>query len=226
MIQYQKVNNINLAYSKHNDGKKTLILLHGNGESGKIFLPLIDNIDFEGTIYAIDTRGHGNSSFALPYSILQFADDLYEFIKIKKLNNVSILGYSDGANIAMVFASKYNFPLEKLVLISGNIYKNGLKKSFLRIISFMYYALLPFSFIKKISHKKTNITLMLNDIGITIDDLTNINCPTTIFCAKNDLIYQEHTDLIAKNIQSSQLIKLEDCTHFNILNKKEILDSI
>lgn len=224
MIQYQEVNNVKLAYSKYREGQKTLILLHGNGESGKIFLPLIKNLNFAGTIYAIDTRGHGNSCFAQPYSILQFADDLFEFIRLKKLTNVSILGYSDGANIAMAFASKYDFPLEKLVLISGNIYKNGLKISFLRFLCVSYYALLPFNFIKKIAHIRANFNLMLNDIGITFNDLNNIKCPTIVICAEKDLIKKEHTVLIAKNIQSSSLLELEDCTHFDILNKKEILN--
>ena len=75
---------IQLHYVEKGQGMP-LILLHGNGEDGGYFKHQIDHFSGAYRVIAIDTRGHGQSprGFA-PFTIRQFAEDLYNFMEEKK----------------------------------------------------------------------------------------------------------------------------------------------
>ena len=55
------VNDISLHYELYGQGSP-IILLHGNREDNSIFDKLIEKLKENYTVYAIDSRCHGNSS--------------------------------------------------------------------------------------------------------------------------------------------------------------------
>ena len=75
-----KTRNVELYYEKTGEGEP-LILLHGNGESHEIFNEAIEVLKRKFTVYAIDTRGHGQSSPVLEIHYDDIAHDVYRFIK-------------------------------------------------------------------------------------------------------------------------------------------------
>ena len=82
-----------------------LLLLHGNGEDLTFFNKQIKAFSAQYQVYAIDTRGHGKSPRGEgTFSIRRFAEDLYDFMQWQGIEKAHILGFSDGANIAMYFA--------------------------------------------------------------------------------------------------------------------------
>ena len=84
-----------------------LILLHGNGESCDYFSGQIDVFARYFHVYALDTRGHGQTPRGTaPFTIRQFADDLLAFMDAQVIDRAHLLGFSDGGNIAMIFALK------------------------------------------------------------------------------------------------------------------------
>lgn len=79
-------------------------------------------------VIAVDTRGHGrstNTQSQLTFPLL--AEDLAGIIQQEHLTKINLLGFSDGANIAMVFTHLYPDFVNKLVLNSGNVTMSGLK---------------------------------------------------------------------------------------------------
>ena len=85
-----------------------LILLHGNGESNAYFKNQIAAFGEHFRTIALDTRGHGDSPRgAAPFTLEQFAEDLHSFMEEKDIRRAHILGFSDGANIALLFALRY-----------------------------------------------------------------------------------------------------------------------
>ena len=192
---------IKLAYVEKGCGKP-LILIHGNGEDHKIFKAQIAEFSQYYHVYAVDTRGHGASPRGCkPFTITQFADDLADFMVDKGIEKAHVFGFSDGANIAMVFAVKYPEKVDKLILNSGNFTVDGLRDYFLipcRLINKAYA--------KKGRNDKTEmLDLMLNDLDIGTDDLKKITAPTLVIAGTRDLIKVSHTRLIADCIQGSQL---------------------
>ena len=73
-------------------------------------------------VYAVDTRGHGKTPRGIePFTIRQFAEDLLGFMDEYQIEKAHILGFSDGANIAMIFAIRYPERVDRLILNGGNL---------------------------------------------------------------------------------------------------------
>ena len=101
---------------------EALLLLHGNGEDSSYFSAQIETFSREFHVFAVDTRGHGKTPRGnAPFSIRQFADDLACFMDEHEIGKAHILGFSDGANIAMCFALKYPDKVLSLILNGGNL---------------------------------------------------------------------------------------------------------
>ena len=81
-------------------------------------------------VIVVDTRGHGQSPRGTaPFTIAQFADDLKDFMDELDISKAVILGFSDGANIAMKFVLKYPERVKALILNGGNLNPKGVKLS-------------------------------------------------------------------------------------------------
>ena len=94
-----------------------IILLHGNGESCEYFSGQIDAFARYFHVYAIDTRGHGKTPRGdRPFTIRQFADDLLGFMDDRHIEKTHLLGFSDGGNIAMIFAMRHPDRVNRLIL--------------------------------------------------------------------------------------------------------------
>ncbi|WP_304409241.1 alpha/beta fold hydrolase, partial [Faecalibaculum rodentium] len=105
-----------LAYEEAGSGIP-LILLHGNGEDRSYFRHQIKDLQDIRHVYALDTRGHGQSPRGTaPFNLDQFARDLEEFMDQNGIKQADLLGFSDGANIALLFALKHPDRVTKLIL--------------------------------------------------------------------------------------------------------------
>jgi hypothetical protein len=62
--------------------------------------------------------------------------------------------------------------------------------------------------------------LMLNDIGITDDELKSIRANVYLLYAENDMIKEEHILQISQLIAGCRVKKIRGCNHFNIYRKE------
>ena len=197
-----------------------LILLHGNGESSEYFKGQINVFARRYHVYAIDTRGHGKTPRGdKPFTIRQFADDLLCFMNSHQIEKAHLLGFSDGGNIAMVFAMKYPDRVDQLILNGANLNPDGVKRSAQIPIEIGYRIAEKFS--EKSDSARQNaemLGLMVNDPDIKPEELSAIRAKTLVIAGTNDMILEAHTRLIAENIPDSQLVFIKG-NHF-IANKK------
>ena len=188
-----------------------LILLHGNGESSGYFEHQTEFFSDRYRVIAVDTRGHGQSPRGTAdFTITQFAEDLHDLLDELSIERADILGFSDGANIALTFAMKYPEYVKKLVLNGGNLFPSGMKASVYFPILIGYYLTKPFP--KKRSDHEL-LSLMVNEPNIDPKVLHSLNIPTLVIAGKHDMIKEKHTQLIAESIPSAQLRIIEG-THF------------
>ena len=188
-----------------------LILLHGNGESGEIFSHQIEAFASVRHVYAPDTRGHGRTPRGdRPFTIRQFADDLRGFLDLHGISKADLLGFSDGANIAMIFALKYPERVERLILDGGNLNPRGVKKSAQVPIEIAY------RFVKLLAKQDPQararaemLGLMVNDPNIPPEALASVCARTLVMAGTDDLILREHTEQIAKSIPGAKLVFIE-----------------
>lgn len=201
---------IHLHCTKKGKGK-TLILLHGNNENSTYFTPQTDYFSKKYTVYAVDTRGHGSTPRGeAPFTIGQFAEDLKVFMDKRKIEHADILGFSDGANIALTFALRYPRYISKLILAGANLYPAGIKKGFLMTDKIEYFfACLDAPFSKKARKRKEMLALMIKQPNISPDALAMLDMPVLVTAGTKDMIKKEHTELIAAHIKNCKLILFE-----------------
>jgi pimeloyl-ACP methyl ester carboxylesterase len=196
-----------------------LILLHGNGEDCSYFEHQIEPFAQHFRVIAIDTRGHGQTPRGdAPFTIRQFAEDLLAFMNQRGIAKAHILGFSDGGNIAMVFALAHPERAEKLILNGANLDASGVKRKIQIPIEIGYRIARLFA--KRSAKAKQNaemLGLMVNDPNVTPDELSQIQSPTLVIAGNNDMIKDSHTRLIARSIPNAQLAIIPG-THF-IANK-------
>ena len=143
------------------------------------------------------------------FSIKRFADDLYGFMTEHGIEKAHILGFSDGGNIAITFALKHTEMIEKLIVDGANLYPAGVKRRIQRPIELGYYAVKLFAaFSSNAKAKAEMLSLMVNEPNIAPSELKNLNMPVLVMAGTDDMIRQEHTELIAASIPGAKLVIL------------------
>ena len=184
-----------------------LILLHGNGEDCAYFARQMDSFSEHFHVIALDTRGHGQTPRGeAPFTIRQFAEDLLAFMDQHNIEKAHLLGFSDGGNIAMVFALAHPERVDKLILNGANLDACGVKRK-IQIPIEIGYRIAKF-FAKKSPKAKKNaemLGLMVNDPNVKTEELSLIQSKTLVIAGDNDMIKDKHTRLIAKSIPNAEL---------------------
>lgn len=184
-----------------------LILLHGNGEDHSYFVHQIAYFSKSYRVIALDTRGHGKTPRGnAPFSIQQFAKDLYYFMEEHAINRANLLGFSDGGNIALAFALEHPEKILRLILNGANLNPKGVKPSVQIPIVLGYHTALLLA--KKSPKAKRNaelLGLMVNEPNIAPCQLKQITAKTLVIAGTRDMIKEKHTRQIFEHLPNAQL---------------------
>ena len=210
-----------LFYVEQGSGEP-LILLHGNGEDHTYFEHQIRFFSSQYRVIALDTRGHGKSPRGdrrVPFTISQFAEDLCEFMNAHGIPRAHILGFSDGANIALTFALKYPQKVKKMILNGANLDPSGVKAHVQFPIVLGYRVASLFARKKPGALQNAEmLRLMVEEPNIKPEQLSRLTMPTLVIAGTQDMIKTKHTQLISDSLPHAELVLL-DGDHF-IANRK------
>ncbi len=191
-----------LSYTEKGCGRP-LILLHGNGSSSRYFKKQIEYFSAKFRVIAVDTRGHGKSPRGGgPFTMERFADDLKDFMDELKIKKADLLGFSDGANIALIFSMRWPEMVSHLVICGANLNPCGL-----RMLPVLFFKL-RYHMAKKIcrDRKKAELAdLAANQPHIDKNALHVLKMPVLVLAGTFDIVRGSHTKLIAEAIPGSQL---------------------
>jgi len=123
-----------LAYSEYGNPKhKTLLFIHGFGESSKTWRFLIPRLSKEYHLILVDLKGFGDSPKIEDdgYSVYDQAQAVAHFIEQKGLKELTVVGRSFGGGVSLVLAlmqedGLMKKSLERMVLINSMAYKQYL----------------------------------------------------------------------------------------------------
>lgn len=205
---------IQLHFEEQGSGP-VLILLHGNSEDHRYFSHQVDHFARTMRVIALDTRGHGESPHGEePLSIAGFADDLHAFMEEQGIEHATLLGFSDGANIAMSFALEHPEMVDALILNGGNLYFKGLKtKVRMSIIVSHWFASFGSNKSQSAAERRELLELMLFEPNFTPEMLQKLTMPTLVVAGTDDMVQDEHTRLISQSIPHARL-EILDGDHF------------
>ena len=195
---------------------EVLFLLHGNGESSQYFQPLVPQLAEKYRVIAIDTRGHGATPRgAADFSLKQFAEDLHDFCKLRQISSAHILGFSDGGNIALLFALRYPDMVKSLILNGANIHPCGVKLQVqIPVIGeYLFLSLLKSQLDPAATRKRDLLGLMVKEPFIAKRRLKKLKMPVLILTGNHDMIRPAHSKSIHQAIPHSRWTVLQG-SHF------------
>lgn len=182
-----------------------LFLLHGNGGSGRYFSKQINSFCKHFEVIVVDSRGHGRSTNTQSETSFQLmAEDLLHVMEAEQIDRADLLGFSDGANLAMVFASMFPKRVDHLILNAGNTVPSGIRL-LPHLASYVQYGIVWLgAFVDKGMRDFLPILrLLFRDIGLSTEDLEQIHAPTLVIVGKHDVVKTQHSMYIARSIPNA-----------------------
>ncbi len=184
-----------------------LVLLHGNGGGPHLFQAA------DGTLFPAlpgHRGGHpgpwGEPQRDCPFTLEQFAEDLKEFLDGRSITRCHLLGFSDGGNIALLFALKYPEYVEKLILNGADLCPSGVKLTTqLPIVLGWGMCRVPALFSRKARANWEMLDLMVTQPHIPTEALARLPMPALVVAGERDMIREGHTRAIAAAIPDSRL---------------------
>lgn len=203
------VNGVSLFYAVEGKGKP-VILLHGNGGSHNSLETTARQLAQAGyKVYGIDSRGQGSNGSLPEYHYRDMAEDVYQFIRKKKLDRPAVFGHSDGGIVALMMEELHPGTASLLIVCGANIFPQGLTTSFLNGVK----AQRPLSPLGK---------MIVEEPKMKFEDLEKIRIPVLVLAGEHDVIRRDHTEQIARSISGGELriIPGEDHSSYIYHNRK------
>ncbi len=220
------VGDTRLYYESFGDGTP-LVLLHGNGEDGRLFASQVALFCNQYRVITIDSRGHGKSPRGTaPYSLQQMATDLGAALIALDIDHCHLLGFSDGGNIALLYALRDTSRLCTLTLVGANLDPGGVKAQTQLLVCLGVCLCQLFAFSAKARHSRDTLRLMLREPHIAPAQLAAIATPTLVVAGQNDVIKESHTRLIAQSLPNARLDILPDADHFALVKQPDIFNAV
>ena len=228
--------NAKIWYATYGSGNP-LVLLHGGlGNSGNWGYQVAFLIDEGYMPIVIDSRGHGKSTRdKQPYSYQLMAQDLKAVLDVLKIDRVGLVGWSDGAVTALVFADIYPKRVAGIVYFACNMDKSG------TLEDIEYTSVVQACFkrhktdFERLSKQAEGFNDLVEALTImqktqpnyTEDDLKRIDVPVLLVHSEHDeFIKEEHSRYLAKAIPRASFQLLQGVSHFAPLQRPDLFNEI
>lgn len=212
---------------------QNLVLIHGNASNRHYFDAQLAVYQRDFQVIAFDSRAHGQSNnTAKNLTFEQITDDVAALLSAESIPKTAIMGFSDGANVALVFAKKYPNLISSLVLNAGNLRTSGLLLWVRIVDEIMYWLTKILSVIAPKFRRYVQIQkLLMQDIPLAWTDLRAIQVPTLVISGNHDVVRLSHTRRIAAELPNSELKIISGGHHsygktYPILFAKKVVEFI
>jgi pimeloyl-ACP methyl ester carboxylesterase len=227
---YIQVDDIKVYYIEKGSGK-TIIFLHGWGQTKETYNRLMEELADRYKVIAIDLPGFGETEIGLPMDLNMVSEVIHKFVLMKNIVSPIFLSHSYGTRIMAVYASKYN--VSRLIIVSGAGIKQKVSVKN-RIKIKMYKMLKKHNIILKmgssdyINSDNVKKSMLVNAINTDLTkELKLIEAPTLLIYGRDDKVTPLSLGYKMKEfIKNSELIIMENCSHFPYLEKPTIFNLI
>jgi pimeloyl-ACP methyl ester carboxylesterase len=214
---HAKVNNLELYYEIHGEGRP-LVLLHGGGSTitttfGRI-LPLLAQ---RYKVVAVELQAHGHTPDRdTPLRFEQDADDVAALLQYLKISKANILGFSNGGTTAIQVALRHPQLVDRLILASAIYSREGMQPGFFDMMKSTSLDQMPAPL--KDEFRKINpdpkaletmfnrdVERMLNFEDIPEEGIKTIQAPCLVISGDRDVVRTEHALRLSQLISNARL---------------------
>lgn len=226
------VNGVRLYYEIYGNGAP-LVLIHGNGGNIGYMKPQIEYFSRNYKVIVMDCRGRGKSDLgkdSLTY--IQMTKDIADLLDYLHLDSTYVVGRSDGGIIALLMAIYYPAKVKKAIAFAANLIPDTT-------------ALYPFFYDQVVKDRKQademiagkdttrnwsviqqRNRLMEFQPHITGSDLRKIKCPVLVASTDRDIVKEEHTIFIYRNIRKANLCIFTGEDHYITKNNPALFNTV
>lgn len=213
------VNGISMYYEVHGSAPGTpLVLLHGGGSSIEVtygrVLPFLAR---RRTVIALDEQGHGRTSDRdAPVRFDTSAEDVAALLAALQVRQADVMGFSNGASVALRLALRHPTLVRKLVFASSITKRSGAAPAFWEFMAKATFADMPQplkdAFLKvtpdpqklRAMHDK-DLERMQHFVETTDDEVRTVKAPTLVLAADHDVPTPEHAIELSRLFPQARL---------------------
>lgn len=186
-----------------------LLIIHGNGGSINNFIYQIPYFAKSYKVIIADSRSQGKSADAgdsLTYEMM--ADDYAALLDALSVDSANVIGWSDGGINGLLLAMRHPKKVKKLAITGANLAPDttAVPQEIWDMVRPSLAALKSKSTLtpqEKTGYKL--LRLLCEQPHIQPTSLNKISCPSLVIGGDHDVIKEEHTFLIYKNIPKAYL---------------------
>ncbi|CAB3726650.1 alpha/beta fold hydrolase [Paraburkholderia rhynchosiae] len=220
-------------YASYGSGAPVVLLHGGLGHSGNWGYQIPPLLDAGYRVVAIDSRGHGQSTRdTRPYKYELMASDVLAVMDSLTLERAAMVGWSDGACVAMVLGLVAPERVAGVFFFGCNMDPSGTK-------AFMGTPVIDRCFSRhRQDYARISATpddfdafvaavseMMRTEPNYAAHDLALIRVPVQIVHSEHDeFIKPEHADYLARSIPGAELTVLSGVSHFAPLQRPALFN--
>ncbi|HNX89314.1 MAG TPA: alpha/beta hydrolase [Paludibacteraceae bacterium] len=237
--KFLTINGTKVYYEEYGKGFPILLLHGGLGDISN-FSIIIPELSKKYRVIIPDAPGLGRSEYAneiLSYEM--FADYNSKFIDQLNLKELFVIGWSDGANTALILTKNRPEKIKKLIISGANYKLSGFTKGALEDCK----NLSDTAFVSKelkgwINHyqklSKKDWKRYISEVGqmwfkdeyFPKSDLEKIQIPTLVIYGDRDIYSLEHGIEIKNAISKSQFCVIPNCSHNVFCEKPKLFNEL
>jgi pimeloyl-ACP methyl ester carboxylesterase len=211
-----------------------ILVLHGGISDSELLLrPLEPALGERFRIVAFDRRGHGRTADTdAPFHYDEMAVESIAAIEKLIGGPAHLVGWSDGANVALLVARRRPDLVHSLVLIGANFHFDGNlpmgpgEGSGPKMLRDRYAERSPdgadhFSVVFEKSR-----AMWAAEPTLTTDDLRTISAPALVLVGDDDLMTLAHTAALYESLPQGQLAVIPGTSHAVLMEKPELVGRV
>lgn len=214
--KYYEIRGIKIYTEIYGEGEP-LLIIHGNGGSIADFSNQIPYFQKKYKVILADNRAQGKShdkGDSLTYEMM--ADDYEALLTALHIDSANVIGWSDGGINGLLLAIRHPKKVKKLAITGANLVPDSSA-----VYEDVAALVQPFYDNAKKNREKGGealthwklAKLLVEQPNIPLSQLHTIQCPTLVIGGDHDVIKEEHTMQIYKNIPKAYLWIMPNAGH-------------
>lgn len=204
--------------------KETVVLLHGNSGSSKDMLHFEEMLKNDFDVLNLDLPLHGkNQAPVKELSIVACKAYVEAVLLEQKKTDVSIIGYSDGANVAAELCGAPSLHIDRCFLISPNTHAKGMLFQWRFLFHFMRVILFPFRFVQSLENAYKRMGMM---VDYEMDGSIQRNANSFhLYYAQKDMFTRQDQEKMEAMLRTKCSV-IDNHSHLSIPHSSEIENEI
>ena len=233
MAKYVDLGGVRTWYDEKGTGDP-LVLLHPGGADSRAFGPNLAAFAARFRAFTPERRGHGHTSDVNgPITFELMAEDTIRFLEQVVGSPTRLVGYSDGAIVALLVALRRPDLVSHLVFVAGVFHYDGWLPGVIdpnqeppAFMADSYGEVSP----DGVDHYPVIVDKLarmhLIEPVLTTADLARVNCRTLLMSGDDDEVSFEHTTTLYRALPNAELAVIPGTSHGLLVEKPSLCNTI